>query len=436
MRPDLATALAAAFLGGEWTQPGLVDSGADVVGRRARWLGPLARQVLELYPRPPADRPRELALNVETRPAAAKAYATRPVVQPVATTRMLTNRWRLPELHDVGDVAALLGVSAGELDWFADPRHLARSASDVPLQHYRVSHRVAPSGAIRVLEAPKRRLRSIQRRLLDEAASLVPPHDAARGFRPGGSVRAYAAPHAGRGVVMRLDLEAFFASVTVSRVYGIWRTAGYPEPVAHCLAGLVTTVLPRSAWRTVPKPSAEHLHDAHWRLGRRLAAPHLPQGAPTSPAMANLAAFRLDVRLTALARSWGGRYTRYADDLAFSGGRGWGTGTSRLLDAIEEVVRDEGFRLNPRKTGVMPRAGRQRLAGLVVNDRPRVARAEVDLLRAIVHNCRVHGPSGQNRDDVPAFDQHLRGRIAWVAHHDPARGERLLADYALIDWAR
>jgi hypothetical protein len=236
--------------------------------------------------------------------------------------------------------------------------------------------------------------------------------------------------------VLRLDLEAFFASVTVSRVYGILRSAGYPEPVAHCLAGLMTSVLPLSAWRAVPQPADERLLDAHWRLGRRLAVPHLPQGAPTSPAIANLAAFPLDVRLTALAGSWGGRYTRYADDLAFSGDRGWGTGTSRLLDAVEEIVRDEGFRLNPGKTGVMPRAGRQTLGGLVVNQQPRVARVEVDVLRAILHNCRRHGPSTQNRGEHPAFREHLRGRIAWVAQHDPVRGARLQAEHDAVDWER
>ena len=236
--------------------------------------------------------------------------------------------------------------------------------------------------------------------------------------------------------MLRLDLEAFFASVTVSRVYGIWRTAGYPETVAHCLAGLVTSVLPLSTWRAVPTPADDGMLDAHWRLGRRLAAPHLPQGAPTSPAMANLAAFRLDVRLTALARSWGGRYTRYADDLAFSGERGWGTGTSRLIDAVGAIVADEGFRLNARKTGVMPRAGRQTLGGLVVNDRPKVARHQVDLLRAILHNCHRHGPSTQNHDDVPAFEEHLRGRIAWVAQHDPVRGRRLQDVHDAIDWSR
>ncbi|MCW2738513.1 reverse transcriptase family protein [Nocardioides sp.] len=436
MRTDLAGALAAGFLAGDWTRQGLEASGTVVLGRRPPWLAPLVRQVLELYPRPPGDRPRELATIVASRPAAAKALGSRPLVRPVAETRMLSNRWRLPGLHGLGDLASFLDLSASELDWFADPRHLARLTPQAPLQHYRVSHRVAASGGIRVLEAPKPRLKVIQRRLLDEVTSLIPPHDAARGFRPGGSVRSYAAPHAGRSVVLRMDLEAFFASVTVSRVYGIWRTAGYPEPVAHALAGLVTSVLPLSAWRAVPAPADDGLLDAHWRLGRRLAAPHLPQGAPTSPALANLAAFRLDVRLTALARSWGGRYTRYADDLAFSGAAGWGNGTSRLIDAVEGIVVDEGFRLHPRKTGVMPRAGRQVLGGLVVNERPRVSRQHVDRLKAILHNCRIHGPSGQNRDDVPAFEEHLRGRIAWVAQHDSLRGARLLAMHDEIDWSR
>lgn len=435
MRGDLARALAAGFLAGDWSEPAMVQRGSVVLAGRPAWLAPLVRQTVRLYPRPPLDRPRELASLIATRPAAAKAGGARPWTQPVAATRMILNPWRLPVLDGLDDVAAFLGIDDAELGWFADPRRWARGTSEPRLQHYRVSHRVAASGSIRVLEAPKWRLKVLQRRLLDGLVARVPLHDAARGFRPGGSVRAYAAPHAGRPVVVRLDLESFFASVTVARVYGVWRTAGYPESVAHCLAGLMTSVLPRSAWRAVPRPTQPGLLDAHWRLGRRLAAPHLPQGAPTSPALANLAAYRLDLRLSALASAWGGRYTRYADDLAFSGDRSWGTGTSRLIDAIGGIVREEGFRLHPRKTALMPRAGRQTLGGLVVNQRPHVARAEVDTLRAILHNCHRHGPGGQNREGHPAFEEHLRGRIAWVAHHDPARGARLQAVHDAIDWA-
>ncbi len=239
-------------------------SGAEVLGSRRRWLDRLARHTLELYPRPPLDRPRELArivaafvdADAATRPTTARTTAARPATRPVVGTRMLTNRWGLPTLHDLDDLAGWLGLTSSELEWYADPRRLARTTSQRRLQHYRVSHRVASSGAIRVLEAPKLELKGIQRRLLDEVLSSVPPHEAARGFRPGGSVRTYALPHAGRPVVLRLDLESFFASVTVARVCGIWRSAGcLRSRWRHRLSGLVTTTsLPLSLWRSVPRP--------------------------------------------------------------------------------------------------------------------------------------------------------------------------------------
>lgn len=189
MRPDLARALASGFLAGPWTRSGLVDSGASVLGRRRQWLAPLARQTLDLYRRPPLDRPRELATVIASLPAAARAAGDRPVSHPPASTRMLTNRWGLPALDDLAALARLVDLTIPELGWFADPRRLARGTTETRLQHYRVSHRVAPSGAIRVLEAPKLELKGMQRRLLRDLVSLVPPHPAARGFRPGGSVR-------------------------------------------------------------------------------------------------------------------------------------------------------------------------------------------------------------------------------------------------------
>ncbi len=333
-------------------------------------------------------------------------------------------------------MATLLALGDAELDWFTDARRWARLTGAERLRHYVVTTRPARSGAVRVLEAPKVRLKAVQRRLLSEVVGRIPTHEAAHGFVPGRSVGTFAAPHAGRAVVVRLDLEGFFAAVAVGRVFGILRAVGYPEPVAHCLAGLTTTVLPLRAWQSVPRPADPGLLDAHWRLGRALASPHLPQGSPTSPALANLAAHRLDVRLTALAAAWGGRYTRYADDLAFSGDRGWGRGTSRFLDAVETVVRDEGFRLHARKTAVLPRAGRQTLGGLVVNQTPQVARTEVDLLRAVLHNCLRHGPDSQNTEGHADFRAHLTGRVAWVAQHSPTRGARLRAQLAAVDWTR
>ncbi len=233
---------------------------------------------------------------------------------------------------------------------------------------------------------------------------------------------------------MRLDLEDFFASVAASRVYGIFRAAGYPEPVAHTLTALTTNALPVEEWASVARPRDSSLIGAHDRLGRRLATPHLPQGAPTSPALANLASFTLDRRLAALADTNGATYSRYADDLTFSGPRSLLRAAGWFRAMVAGLAREEGFMVNERKSALMTRAGRQRVCGVVVNEHPNVARAEYDELKAILHNAVRSGPSAQNRGGVADFRAHLLGRIAWVESLNPGRGERLRARFARIDW--
>jgi hypothetical protein len=229
----------------------------------------------------------------------------------------------------------------------------------------------------------------------------IPAHPAAHGFVAGRSAITHARAHAGRRVVVRLDLEDFFAGVTAARVYGIFRTAGYPEAVAHALTGLCTNVVP-----------LEHSVPEHFRLARRLATPHLPQGAPTSPALANLAAFRLDRRLSGLAAALGATYTRYADDLVLSCDH-----RLRMPEAmIAEIAAAEGFRVNRAKTRVMSRAARQTVTGIVVNQRLNVPRREYDTLKAILHN----GGAGLDL-------AHLEGRVSWVESLNPARGAKLRA---------
>ena len=221
-------------------------------------------------------------------------------------------RWPVPEIASVGALASFLGVGDGELAWFADARELERLVEDERLRHYRYGFLRRPGRPVRVLERPKRRLKDIQRRILHEILDWIPAHEAAHGFIRGRSVRSHASEHTGQFVVIRLDLEDFFASIAASRAYGIFRTAGYPESVAHSLTALTTNVVPSGLWTSLPRPDSRQ-GDAHHRLGRRLATPHLPQWAPTSPALANLAAFRLDRRLSGLAASLEVNYTRYAD---------------------------------------------------------------------------------------------------------------------------
>ena len=166
---------------------------------------------------------------------------------------------------------------------------------------------------------------------------------------------------------------------------------------------------------------------------------------PTSPALANLAAFGLDNRLAGLAQASGLNYSRYADDLALSSPEPLGRDqVARMVEFVTRVAGEEGFRVNPAKTFVRRSGQRQRLACIVVNARPNVERREYEVLKATVHNevlkATVHnavryGPASQNRVDHPRYQAHLLGRVSRVAQLNPARGRRLLTAFAQIDWS-
>jgi hypothetical protein len=295
----------------------------------------------------------------------------------------------------------------------------------VPLQHYRYALIRKRSGAPRLLEAPKPRLKAIQRRILREILAAVPAHARANGFVAGRSCLTGAQVHAGERVVATFDLRGFFPTIGLPRIHGLFRALGYPWAVARRLAGVCTTITPTSVLaRLAPEPDLRALH----------GVPHLPQGAPTSPALANLLAWSLDRRLDGLARAAGGNYTRYADDLAFSGDAAFARGLDRFSAAVAAIVIEEGFSLNAAKTRIMPRSTRQRITGIVVNEHCNIDRAAFDRLKAILHHCARHGPDGQNRAAVPDFRRHLDGRVVWAEQINPRRGAKLRHLFEQIDW--
>jgi len=392
----------------------LLDAGHAVLGARPRWLGPVVTAVLRGYRLAPTDRPRELwafIAQVERSGGDGLPQVRRASIRrrPAAPTRTVRMRWNLPVIDDLGALADFLDLDGDHLDWYADRRELNRHTREQRLRHYRYAW--LPH---RLIEAPKPRLRAVQRHLLDALVGLLPVHAAAHGFVPGRSAHTFAAVHAGQSTVVRVDLAAFFSSITAPRIYGLFRTAGYPEPVAHALTALCTTRTPADILRHAPDRTRAAL----------LRQPHLPQGAPTSPALANLCAYRLDRRLSGLASRFDVTYGRYGDDLAFSGAIGVPE-ARRLAVQVEKVVAAEGFRPNAAKTRIRGRGDRQRLAGLVVNAHPAAPREDYDLLRAILHDAARHGLDAANRDGHPDFEAHLRGRVAWISHRHPSRGDKL-----------
>ncbi len=335
----------------------------------------------------------------------------------------------IPALPTGGQLAAWLDLTPGEMDWFADQFGQERQRPAGPLRHYRYLWRTKNSGGLRLLESPKPRLKTIQRAILDGILSHIPPHAAAHAYRSGRSVRTAVAPHAGQRVVLHVDLREFFPSITAARVFAVYRTVGFPERVARLLTGLCTNSVPHDVLRTLYP-----LNAASRATERLHSRPHLPQGAPTSPTLANLCAYRLDVRLAALAQRTGAVYTRYADDLVFSGGRELLRMLPRFRVLVCAIAIGEGFEIRRRKTRVMVRGGRQQLAGIVVNSHPNIPRSEFDALKALLFNCIRFGPGSQNRDEHPHFREHLRGRIAWWVQVNPVRAKKLSLLFDRIVW--
>lgn len=447
--PGLAFLLAGAFLTAPaWQREDLLDAGAAVLGSRRRWLGPLVRAVLAGYPRRPDGAPRELARWIRAQPVFTDAIgraAARGV--PIAPARYLTagapeeghrpSRVDLgteapaaPGAGDLGRLARELRLTPGELDWFADTRSWNRRAPSQALRHYRYEWRSRPGRVPRLLEVPGIRLRTVQRRVLDLVLAPIPLHPAAHGFVPGRSARTGAALHAGTDVVISLDLVSFFAHVSPGRIFGVLRQAGCPEATAHVLTGLCTHSVPEAVLRAMPGGGTP---EERFALAQALRAAHLPQGAPSSPALANLAVRRLDSRLAGWAEAAGGTYTRYADDLAFSGPAGLARRADAFLRGAERIVAAEGHEVNRYKTRVRSAATRQTVTGVVVNAHPNVARADYDALKATLYNCLVHGPESQRRGQAD-FRAHLGGRISWVESLNPLRGRKLREAFDRIGW--
>jgi RNA-directed DNA polymerase len=444
-RFERAAELTRAFLDAPWTVELVGESGAACFDHWPGWMPALAQRVVAVFRVAPLERRGELfALILEFLESHAEpAELTKPAVRheeiepsaAVSAPRASLPEWPVPVFASVPDLAERLELSDGQLAWLADIRGLERTVEREQVRNYRYLT-VPRRGAMpRLIEAPKMRLKEVQRWILREILSEVPSHPAAHGFVPGRSAVTHAELHTGQRAVLRLDLKDFFASVPAARIHGIWRALGYQRSIAHVLTGLTTNAVPVAVWQRVAQATSAEAVQSRFRMGRQLATPHLPQGAPTSPALANLAAFRLDRRLAGLARATGLSYSRYADDLTFSGPARLIRRRSEFEAVARAIIRAEGFRLNDAKALAQASGGRQTVCGVVVNARTNVRRTDYDELRAILHNAARMGPASQNHGQVEDFRAHLLGRISWVQSLNPARGQRLHELFAAIDWS-
>ena len=212
----------------------------------------------------------------------------------------------------------------------------------------------------------------------------------------------------------------------------MFRAFGMPPEVARCLAALTST----QTHLDIVESQRPAGHRGQFTASRLYLPAHLPQGAPTSPAIANIMAYRLDARLTSLATAAKVRYTWYADDLLFSGERCSIRHVKNFAATVGAIAIEQGFKINHHKTKIQFASQRQTATGIVLNQHANIGRQDFDQLKAILFNCIQHGPASQNRDGIANFKQHLSGRINWVAQVNPARAQKLSRLMEKINWSR
>ncbi|HZT15770.1 MAG TPA: reverse transcriptase family protein [Gaiellaceae bacterium] len=301
---------------------------------------------------------------------------------------------RFPPIFDSGHLAHVVGVSPQIFGYVS-------SFPEAFYSSFRIAKR---GGGSRLIEAPTPALKRIQHWIQRNITSNLWSHDASHGFVRERSIVTNAAPHVRSRLVLKIDLRDFFGTVEREQVYRIFRRVGYTRQIA----GLLTSLTTKDG--------------------------HLPQGAPTSPDLANHAAYVLDVRLSALAHRNRMTYTRYADDLTFSGP---GAEVPRVRRVIEHIIRSQAFSPQDKKERFMRPSERQSVTGITVNEKLTWPRDRRRWLRQEIYYLRKYGLDEhlkRRRYTRARYKEFIYGHAYALHSVQPELAKGLLAELDLVDW--
>ncbi|NQW39954.1 MAG: RNA-directed DNA polymerase [Cyanobacteria bacterium] len=325
----------------------------------------------------------------------------------------MLNQLGLPQLHSFSDIASALCLEPQQLQWLVYER------GDSHVDHYIRFTIPKRSGGSRLISRPRPSLQQAQQWVQSTILHNQPLHPAAMAFRRGVSIVDNARLHSGKKIVVRLDLKDFFPSITFARVRGLFESFGYNPGVSTVLS-LLCTDSPRVL---LSLDNQSHVVP----VGERA----LPQGACTSPALANLVSRSLDRRIQGYANKAGWVYTRYADDLVLSTIQETDS-PHRLIRGISAVTRDEGFVVNEEKTRVMRAPNRQTVTGLLVNHDVGLTRKDLRRVRAFLHRCSSQGLEVVSAEIGKDAESVARGHLAYVQMISAASFEKLISKHAWL----
>lgn len=285
-------------------------------------------------------------------------------------------------------------------------------------------------GGFRIITSPKRYLKYLQKWILANILYSVESHPSCKGFDKGTCIKANAEIHLNSDAILKIDLLRFFDSINERRVYGIFKRIGYNGNVSVYLAK-ICTVRPKKVFYKTFRKNEENLK----KYLKAKKEGILPQGAPTSPKLSNLVCKSLDKRLTGLASKNNLKYSRYADDLTFSGNA---KNLRSMKKVIYRIIREENFFVNYGKTKLLKRGARYFVTGLSVhNEKVTVPRNKKKEIEHHLFHCLKNGvKSHKEKCNLTKrnFKDWLLGSICFVYSIEPEVGQKYFDDFRKIDW--
>ena len=254
----------------------------------------------------------------------------------------------LPLIQDVDDFSKLTHIS----------KYTIYQISKHADKYYKTYTIPKKSGKPRTISQPSKKLKGLQSWLLVNILDKLKVSSSCKGFEKGTSTASNAEPHKNANTILTIDLKDFFPTVKRNQVYNIFKAIGYNNTISTILTNICT------------------FEGA------------LPQGSPCSPKLANLSAWTLDVRIQGYVGKRGINYTRYADDLSFSGLNP--SKVVNLIPMIKTIVEDENFIINPSKTRIAGSARAKVVTGLVIsNESFGVGKQKYKNVRAKIHHLTL-----------------------------------------------
>lgn len=260
-------------------------------------------------------------------------------------------------------------------------------------------------GKSRMISAPGKSLKIRQRWILDHILYKIPVAECCEGFRKEHSIYTNAKKHIGYQQSLNMDIKDFFPSITKDKVFQVFHEMGYSTDAADYFASICC-------------------HEGK-----------LPQGAPTSPYLANIVCRDMDGQLMEFAKKNGIVYTRYADDMSFSGD----CELSELGEGIATIISEHGFVINQEKTRIYKGNKRKLITGIIVKeDGLSVPRNYKRKLRQEIYYCKKFGAArhleNTKAEKMVNFREYLYGKAFYIKMVEPMTGQKFLDELNEIQW--